>query len=100
MTHDSLTLARLSDRIAAAEASLRRTRLALAATLLCVGVLALSAGWSSKTVEAEKVLFTDDVGTPVIVLRGVPGTPTPGLVLETPGGVEVLTLGPAMRQVR
>ena len=100
MTEASLTLVNLSGRLAVVETSLRRTRLALVTAVLLVGALASAAWRSPAAVEAERLLLTDDVGTPVIVLRGVLGTPTPSLILETPGGVQVLALGPAARPVR
>jgi hypothetical protein len=100
MSEDRLVLSGMSERLFALERSLRRTRLGLGALVLVLAVLA-AAGWRRvETVEAERVLLVDDVGTPVIALRGVLGTPTPSLILETPGGLRVLTLGPAVRPVR
>jgi hypothetical protein len=100
MTDATATLATLSARLSSLEGSLRRTRLALSAVVLLLMVVAAAAWRAQNTVEAAKVLLTDDVGTPVIVLRGVLGTPIPSLVLETPGGTHVLTLGPVVRPVR
>ena len=100
MNGPNLTLTVVAARLSSLEGSLRRTQLLLAATALLLVVVS-AAGWQAeKTVEAEKVLLTDGVGTPVIVLRGVLGTPIPSLVLETPGGTHVLTLGPVVRPVR
>jgi hypothetical protein len=100
MTDPNSSVAMLSARLSSLEGSLRRTRLALAATALLL-VVTFAVGWrAEKTVEAERVLLTDDVGTPVIVLRGVLGTPLPSLVLETPRGTQLLTLGPVVRPVR
>ena len=100
MTDPDLTLATLCTRVSGLEAALRRTRMALAAAALLL-VVAFAGGWrAAKDVEAEKVVLTDDAGTPVIVLRGMPGTPMPALVLETPEGGRVLTLGPVVRPVR
>lgn len=100
MNKDIPTLPVLSARLSALESSLRRTRLGLAASALLVVVVCAAGWWAPKTVEAERVLLTDETGTPVVALRGVPASPTPALVLETPGGSHILTLGPVVRPVR
>lgn len=87
------------ERLTRLEVSLRRTRLALIATLCGLLVIA-AAGWRPEnTVEAEKLLLTDANGSPVLVLRGIMEA-TPALILETPSGAEVLRLGPSVRFVR
>jgi hypothetical protein len=100
MNKDIPTVPVLCARLSALETSLRRTRLGLAGSVLLAVVVSAAGWWAPKTVEAERVLLTDDLGTPVVVLRGVLGTPTPALVLETPGGSHILTLGPVLRPVR
>jgi hypothetical protein len=100
MSGNDVSPLQLIERVATLERSLRRTRLGFYALLLLSLVLSTAAWRVSSEVSAEKVILTDDIGTQIMVLRGVDGVTGPSLVLETPGGRQVLLLGPAVRPIR
>lgn len=100
MSGDIPGLPELTDRIRVLERSLRATRVGLCAVLL-FGVVLLASAWRpGNTVAAERVILTDDIGTQIMVLRAVDGFEVPALIMETPGGKQVMVLGPAARPVR
>lgn len=101
MIRDARTPRALELRVARLERALHRTRL-FAAGLLALLSLSAMVGWKARdAVRTERLVFTGAGDTAVVVLRAVPGDGYPGLVLETPGGRAVMTLGGnAVRPVR
>ena len=86
-------------RVGALEDALRRTRRTAVVLASAVAILVLSAMMPRErsSVEVEKLVLTDSVGEPSVVLTAGPES---SLVIETPSGEEVLRIGgPSMRWI-
>jgi hypothetical protein len=93
--------ASLESRVLRLEGSLRRARLALAGLFAVLVLLALVAWRKDDDVRTQRLVLTGDQDSALVVLRAAPSGGGPGLVLETPSGREIMTLGgDAVRPVR
>jgi len=91
----------LGARILRLERSLHRTRVTLAGLLAALGLFVLVAWRAPDEVRTQRLILTGEGDSAALVLRAVPSSGGPGLILETPGGQPIMTLGgDAVRPVR
>jgi hypothetical protein len=93
MTGDEIARDALGARVLRLERSLRRTRLALAGLLAALTLLVLGAWRAQDEVRTQRLVLTGDQDSALVVLRAVPPGGEPGLILATPSGRPIMTLG-------
>jgi len=93
MTGDRVARDGLDARVLRLERSLRRTRLALTSLLGALTLLVVVAWQAADQIRARRLVLTNDQDTAVLVLRAAPSGGEPGLILETPSGRPIMTLG-------